>query len=468
MAARILIVENDHNLLHFYNTVCENYNESIEIIEATSGDQAIKMFQDDEDFFVDLIISDYRMDDGDGLKFFQFLRHRYSEIPFLAVSGKDNGVFTKNEEFVSRSTNHYLPKPIREPDIRKILGIYFTSTGVTDTNNVSDDFKKVSTVFFLRFQQTLCDIYIKLSKKKYVKLFRKEGRFSASDISRYLNKNVKHLYLTTEDYEKFKVSMSEMSFLEGIEKDEDENECFKTTQAVLSSLLQTYGINETLLKKAFTKIINTKNKIRSSHELVELFDLRKFSHSFYSDHSLMVALLSCLTLDEMDWRSDANSEKLCMASILHDSIMEEEVVNVMEGGNFEKLEFITDIEKDEYFGHPHKTAEMIKTKTKLHKEISTIIVEHHEKPDGSGFPRRLTYPNIHPLSSLFIIVHDFVEQLYLTGFAPELRSTILDNLAEKYTEGHFLSCYNAFLKVIGQESTKTVTEDFDTPDNMAS
>jgi response regulator RpfG family c-di-GMP phosphodiesterase len=459
MATRILVVEDDHNLLHFYNMVCENFNDSIEIIEATSGDQAIKMFQEDDNFSVDLIISDYKMEDGDGLKLYQFLRHRYSEIPFLVVSGNDNGAFTKNEQFARTSTNHYLPKPVREPDIRKILSLYIETSSSVDPDDISANFKKVNTVFFLRFQQTLCDIYIKLSDRKYVKLFHSEGSFNASDISRYLNKNIKHLYLTAEDYEKFQVSMAEMPFLEGIEQDEDENDSFETTQAVLSSLLQTYGISDALIKKGFTKIINTKNKINNSNELVELFEIRKESHSFYSDHSLMVALLASLTLDKMDWSSDENTEKLCMAAVLHDSVLEEEIVNIMESGNLEKFEFISDGQKDEYFAHPHKTAEMIRTKSKLHEDIATIIAEHHEKPDGSGFPRRLTYQNIHPLSSLFIVVHDFVEQLYLTGFAPELRSTILDNMDDKYTDGHFKSAYQKFLMVIGQQNRNELVSD---------
>ena len=461
MAGKILIVEDDHNLMHFYNMVCENFNESMEIIEATSGDQAIEMFQDDDNFTVDLIISDYKMEDGDGLKLFQYLRHRYSNIPFLVVSANDDGVFTKNEQFEKTATNHYLPKPVREPDIRKILNLYIRKSVEGKVDDISANYKKIKTVFFLRFQKTLCDIYIKLSEKKYVKVFHEEGTFNASDITRFLNKNIHNLYLTNEDYEKFKVSMAKMPFLEGLEQDEDDNDNFETTQAVLSSLLQTYGISDSLIQKGFQKIIYTKNKINSSSELISIFEIRKESYSFYSDHSLMVALLIGLTLDKMDWYSDENAEKLYMVSILHDSLLEEEIVNIIESGDMTRFEFITDNQKDEYFAHPNKTAEMIRTKTKLHQEIATIISEHHEKPDGSGFPRRLTYQNIHPLSALFIVVHEFVEQLYLTGFSPDLRSGILDNMKEKYTNGHFNSVYQKLLEVIGQPNRKEFDDEDD-------
>lgn len=462
MSFKVLIVESDHNLLHFYNTACENFHDDIEIIEASSGNQAIELFQNDDDFAPDLIICDYDVSDGQGLKLYQFLRHRYSDIPFIATSKDDGGAFTTNEQFNRSATNHYLEKPFNEQDFKDVLSVYLDpNVEQVDPEIVADEYQKINTIFFLRFQKTLCDIYIKLSDKKFIKLFHKDSGFNATDINKYISKKVKYLYVTNEDYEQFKGSIADVPFLEKIEQDAQlpEAENFDVTQAVLSALLQTYGLSETLLNKGFQNIKDTMSLIHDSKDVVELFKLRSGNHSFYSDHSLLVALLCTMALDHLDWKSQENIEKLCMAAILHDATLDEDVVNVMESGSLDQFDFITDEQKNDYFAHPHRIAELIRTKTELHEEVATIISEHHEKPDGSGFPRRLSYQNIHPLSALFIVIHDFVEQLYLTQFNINSLPTIFVNMNDKYYNGHFQSAYMAFLKLFsGSKISKSEAE----------
>ena len=54
-------------------------------------------------------------------------------------------------------------------------------------------------------------------------------------------------------------------------------------------------------------------------------------------------------------------------------------------------------------------------------DVDVIISQHHELPDGTGFPRGLNYQRITPLSTVFIVAHDLVRHLMLvdpqTGFS---------------------------------------------------
>jgi response regulator RpfG family c-di-GMP phosphodiesterase len=454
MAIKVLIVDADHNMHHFYQMVFDDFNKSIEIIEANSGEEAIELFQNDDNFSPNFIISDYQKDDQDSVKFYQFLRHRYSDIPFVVVTAELKNPFTDDPEFKRKNTNHIIIKPAVIKELRSILADYFSGKKEQDPEDISGEFQKINTYFFLRFQKTLCDVYIKLSNQKFIKILHEESGFEATDIHRYLNKGMEYLYITNEDFESFKVSITNLTFLETIETEGKEDYPFDVTMAVIGGLLQSYGLNETLVKKGINQITDTQKDISNSKELFKIFDMKTTDSSFYSDHSLLISLLSGMTLEKLDWRSTENFNKLCLASILHDCLVPDHVINTIEGGNIDQISIITDIEKDQYQSHPQKTAELIRTKTSFHEEVATIIAEHHEKPDGSGFPRKLTHNNIHPFSCLFIIIHDFVEQVYITRFDRDLQESILENMSPKYQDGHFLTAFQAFKQLINEEESE--------------
>ncbi len=44
-------------------------------------------------------------------------------------------------------------------------------------------------------------------------------------------------------------------------------------------------------------------------------------------------------------------------------------------------------------------------------DVDIIVSEHHERPDGTGFPQRKGYAALAPLSSVFIVAHDLVSYI---------------------------------------------------------
>jgi hypothetical protein len=56
-----------------------------------------------------------------------------------------------------------------------------------------------------------------------------------------------------------------------------------------------------------------------------------------------------------------------------------------------------------------KGAELARTFHEVPPDVDLIIAQHHELPDGSGFPKGLTSTRIGPLPSVFILVHDWVD-----------------------------------------------------------
>ena len=69
-------------------------------------------------------------------------------------------------------------------------------------------------------------------------------------------------------------------------------------------------------------------------------------------------------------------------------------------------------------------------------DVDVLVVQHHERPDGSGFPSKLFAHQISPLSALFIVAHDLVSFLYDEGSHESLKDFVL-RYKEQYKIGNF-------------------------------
>ena len=70
-------------------------------------------------------------------------------------------------------------------------------------------------------------------------------------------------------------------------------------------------------------------------------------------------------------------------------------------------------------------------------DVSLIIRQHHEWPDGSGFPAHLKENQISALSAVFIICHSFLEVYFHSDQDPikiinNIRRTLPEKTSSKF------------------------------------
>jgi response regulator RpfG family c-di-GMP phosphodiesterase len=441
-----MIVENDHNQRHLYTMILENLNPSVEILEVETVEEAITALEEDQ---IDIVLSELALIDGNCQKIYQFINYKQLGIPFIVMTGGEVSLLMDDESFMDNEAFMILEKPITEPMLREAVDGYMDfDVQASVPEDISENFCKVKIHYFLRFDQTYIPVYIKLSNRKFVKLFHDEYRFGTDEIHRYLSRGVDYLYITREDFEQFNVTVGNTPFLSCLEQEgASAQERWKRTQEVLSSMLLSCGINERALSKAFNNIDGIKERISSEPDFGDISTMFSDGQDFYTDHSLLTAIFTGLILEKVEWNSEANLEKLLLASLLHDSTLDPDIASVMESNDMDLISEVSQEDKDKYFSHSKEVSDLIIKNEAIHKEVSTIILEHHERPDGTGFPKALTARHIHPLSSIFIFAHDLVEQLYAHDFDPDKITQIMNYMGEKYNESHFQSAYSAFLEV---------------------
>lgn len=109
----------------------------------------------------------------------------------------------------------------------------------------------------------------------------------------------------------------------------------------------------------------------------------------------------CNLLADQQGMSETDKKKFVYAAYLHDigkiNIPEEILM---------KVEKLTPEEWNTLKSHPQNAAEIIKNIESL-DTVVPIILQHHEKFDGTGYPNKLKGEEIHPLARLLTVVDSF-------------------------------------------------------------
>lgn len=66
----------------------------------------------------------------------------------------------------------------------------------------------------------------------------------------------------------------------------------------------------------------------------------------------------------------------------------------------------------EILGHPLRNSEILRHLPEATEEVLTLVLQHHERPDGTGFPSALKTHQMIALSAVFIVANDIVEAYF--------------------------------------------------------
>jgi response regulator RpfG family c-di-GMP phosphodiesterase len=168
--------------------------------------------------------------------------------------------------------------------------------------------------------------------------------------------------------------------------------------------------------------------LRESPDIFTLLnDFRKNCSDEYLQ-ALLTNYIMCLVIDKFPWRSEAVKEKTALASLLCDIYLTKDDLLLLKSWKHNGGELPENI-----LQHPLKISESLKDiRDLVSQETITIIEQHHELPDGKGFPSGTSGKRINQLSSIFIVCQQFSEMLYEYAYDYEKRNEIITNIRAIY------------------------------------
>ncbi|MBC7386425.1 MAG: HD domain-containing protein [Cryobacterium sp.] len=317
------------------------------------------------------------------------------------------------------------------------------TTPDSDKQLTDDDTCRIKTTLLIRVGLLQAGVYIRLSPTKYVKMFREGDQFESNDYQRILNeKSLEHLFLRKDEcsefLNKFKNDLLVLVQAETLPENvypELLEAIHETTSELLNKLGMTAEIQE-VIKANVSLTIKAMGKSPKLSDILGKLEIDR--DKYISSHSVLLPQIACTLAIAMDWKSEPTLQKLTLAAFMHDTVFTNQALakvdNLTELAN-RKAEF-TEEELKQYKTHPVKTSELAKQLQEVPPDIDTIILQHHERPNGSGFPRGLAYQHISPLGVVFIVAHDLVSALF-DQTRPFVLERFIEEKKSEYVSGNF-------------------------------
>lgn len=195
------------------------------------------------------------------------------------------------------------------------------------------------------------------------------------------------------------------------------------------------------LKDIAPKIRATIDKIKKNNRLRTLFTRALSevqSQGLYKTHIGLTINVGAGLLKAMGWDSDQTLEKLVYAAYLHDIALKTrpELLEFQTNFDFEiKGAKLSEEDVNLIKTHPLKAAEILKDYPEIPPDVPEMIMQHHERADGGGFPAGIDHNRITPLATLFILAHEMAHAVAKTANF-DLRAYISE-VTKKHRGPHF-------------------------------
>lgn len=289
----------------------------------------------------------------------------------------------------------------------------------------SSAFQKIEMELIENLQTLPTDVYVRLSDTKHVKVFRRGAQFSPASLAEYQAKRkIDSLYVLAREVKEFVSSLREqLQKSEGQEilPPELARRYHQATHETVIEIGKRMGFNSDLQKIAMSNVRSIVRNLSEKKNLQDLLaSLTAEEKREVRYHSLVMAHMSCSLAAKLGWESSLTFQKLTAACLFHD--LEIDAKDVDTYANLSKIREIKNrhdgptgisaAQWRQYLGHPERAAEKLAKFQELPPQVSTIIREHHELPNGEGFPEHLKWHEISPLGALFIVTHELFNFLF--------------------------------------------------------
>lgn len=282
-----------------------------------------------------------------------------------------------------------------------------------DTEEVEEGsrlFCRVRTPLLISVVPLKGDIYIKLSGTKYLKLFREGDEFNENDLQRYFHeKHVEYLFLKKDAVTEFLEKYTEQIIrsLANVEDLQIIGQSEISVHEIAHEMSKSIGFTPAVQELVKSQMSVTMKALEKNPSLKGILSkLESLKGDYLHLHSVLTGHIACGLATEVSWATGLNFQKLTMAAFLHDITLDDP--------KLAKISTLKEFNQDlhgaemlkQFIDHPQRAADIANQFSDVPPDVDKIIIQHHERPDQSGFPHKLGAPRMFSLACLFIIAHD--------------------------------------------------------------
>lgn len=298
------------------------------------------------------------------------------------------------------------------------------------------DYIEISISLLLKVKRPLSfDLYVQRTANKYSKISNKGDLIDVSRVEAYANKGIEYFYITQNDYKIYTEFICNLGSI--LQKS---TESFKPREAIellkeltiftVKELSEGLNVNEKAFESAGIVVSESIEMLEKDPKLA--FNLIKLmtAHGDLLKNSLATSILSVLLAKKLEIESKTNLAIVGLGGFFHDIGMTQL--------NFdpEETEILSRDQRIEIHRHPELGKDLLGSNSIIKREVLLIILQHHEQPNGLGYPNKLKDREIFPPAKIVSVASSFVDLVvsskYQQGITKDDAFKILEDSRDKF------------------------------------
>ncbi|MBL7714867.1 MAG: response regulator [Bdellovibrionales bacterium] len=395
--SRILVVDDDDAFRPALQGSLQGLGH--EVLTAANGKKALEVLEKNT---FDLVISDIRMPEMDGIALTQHVRSAYN-TPVILITGFSEILETFDAHELG--AEEFLPKPFHREDLIRAINrcLKPQAKGKVEEKNT---FCRLAIDDFRSGRQIQFGIYIRLADTKYIKVAARGEDLSVDRIKAYKERGVRYLYMEDRDfltYVGFDLKLSDAQVKATVETAEARKELLRKTNEIIANQINRDGIDSDLMDSSVAFVETVVAIASEDPDVYRLLQSLNTHTDYLFAHSVGVALFSVMIAQKVEWKLPTNKFKVALGALLHD-VGHREIDQAMLmrpkknwSANEVKL----------YESHSLRSMELLGRIKSIPNDVLQIAKEHHEDCLSHGFPSKLSKSAIHPMTRLVTVANEF-------------------------------------------------------------
>lgn len=397
---KILLVDDDELFREVLTEMLKSLGLSV--TTAVDGNDGLHVLANTPS--IDLILSDIRMPNRDGASFLSEVR-KTSQIPFILQTGFTEII--KTIEYSKAGATNFLSKPFSIQDLNTVLlAVFAPPHQKMETNE--EDFAKIPVDDFVSGRVLECNIYVRISAAKYVKIAATGEDLDVERVRNYKQRGIRYLYLKRDDFREYlRKSVLIAKRIGGAKNIDPEKRLrfLRHTGAVVVEKILIEDIDEQAISAAKDFFQSSVEIISEESDFLNMLTLLNEHSDHVYAHSVGVSIYSIMIAQAIGWTSNPTIFRVGLSGLLHDIGLKEIDPKVLDTPRAQ----LDRSERMAYETHPARGAEILASCGSVPEEVAQAVLQHHEDPHGGGYPRAIKGKDMAPLAKLIQVADCFCE-----------------------------------------------------------
>jgi response regulator RpfG family c-di-GMP phosphodiesterase len=316
----------------------------------------------------------------------------------------------------------------------------------TELELPATEFSAIHAANFVSGHKSFFDLYVRLPTGRYVKILKAGDAFEAERVRGYLERGVRSFFIRKEAQASYvaycdhlaSALVARPSAPVGIKASQTLNAGEETLHFLLE-----HGVARGTVDKAARYARNV-HRLVAGHEAANHPAVRALLNDPIAyDHAVGATLVAGALLSALNFTLERVHVAVGMATLLHDVGL-----HAFAPGLDDREEWEMSVEELETFHrHPHEGTKILAGVRGIDSLVLHAVYHHHERRDGSGFPRRAPMGNATQLSEIVGLSDEFVRLLRRAARDPRVKP--MHELHSRVFHGFSYPLMRALTDVLG-------------------